>query len=161
MRISISKVCVGLAFLCMVPATGFTEEKSYLCAINEVYECVAVTGAQPHRVENLVADALKPSPPTLQITLTRPLRRRSLFGRLPGEVLFVCLCVRFGGVDYPVAMVRRSIKRVAGGADFIRIKFFWLLSPELRWLGQPAVQRSCAIFAIPTLAGLHHQYVRI
>jgi hypothetical protein len=28
----------------IVPATGFTEEKSYLCAINEVYECVAVTG---------------------------------------------------------------------------------------------------------------------
>jgi hypothetical protein len=44
MRISISKVCLGLAFLCMVPATGFTEEKSYLCAIDEVYECVAVTG---------------------------------------------------------------------------------------------------------------------
>jgi hypothetical protein len=40
-------------------------------------------------------------------------------------------------MDYPVAMVRRSIKRVAGGADIIRIKFFWLLSPELRWLGQP------------------------
>ena len=70
------------------------------------------------------------------VTLARPLRRRSLFGRLPVEVLFVCLCVRFGGVC-PVAMVRRSIKRVAGGADFIRIKFFWLLSPELRWLGQP------------------------
>jgi len=52
-------------------------------------------------------------------------------------VLFVCLCVRFGGVDYAVAMVRQSIKRVAGGADFIRIKFFWLLSPELHWLGQP------------------------
>jgi hypothetical protein len=46
-------------------------------------------------------------------------------------MLFVCLCVRFGGVDYPVAMVRRSIKRV------YRIEFFWLLSPELRRLGQP------------------------
>jgi hypothetical protein len=23
----------------MLPATGFTAEKSYLCAINEVYEC--------------------------------------------------------------------------------------------------------------------------
>lgn len=43
------------------------------------------------------------------------------------------------GPDSPpfIAMVRRSIKRVAGGADIIRIKFFWLLSPELRWLGQP------------------------
>ena len=44
MRISISKVCVGLAFMCMAPAIGFTAEESYLCAINEVYECVAVTG---------------------------------------------------------------------------------------------------------------------
>ena len=44
MRISISKPCVGLALLCMTPATGFAEEKSYVCAINEVYECVAVTG---------------------------------------------------------------------------------------------------------------------
>jgi hypothetical protein len=48
MRISISKVCLGLAFSCIVPATGLTEEKSYLCAINEVYECVAVTGCSPH-----------------------------------------------------------------------------------------------------------------
>jgi hypothetical protein len=44
MRISISKPCVGLALLCMTPATGFAEEKSYVCASNEVYECVAVTG---------------------------------------------------------------------------------------------------------------------
>jgi hypothetical protein len=44
MRISITKLCVGLAFLCLVPTTGFTGEKSYVCAINEVYECVAVTG---------------------------------------------------------------------------------------------------------------------
>ena len=44
MRISISKFCVGLAFLLLGPTTGFTAEKSYLCAINEVYECVAVTG---------------------------------------------------------------------------------------------------------------------
>lgn len=39
----------------------------------------------------------------------------------------------------PVAMVRRSIKRVAGGADIIRIKFFWLLSPET--LARPTRQR--------------------
>ena len=39
-----SKACVGLAFICVIPATGFAEEKSYPCAINEVYECVAVTG---------------------------------------------------------------------------------------------------------------------
>jgi hypothetical protein len=44
MRILISKVWVGLAFICMAPAVGFTAEKSYLCAINEVYECMAVTG---------------------------------------------------------------------------------------------------------------------
>jgi hypothetical protein len=52
MRISISNVCVGLAFLCMVPTTGFTEEKSYVCAINEVYECVAVTGCSRISLEN-------------------------------------------------------------------------------------------------------------
>ena len=28
----------------MTPTTGFAEEKSYVCAINEVYECVTVTG---------------------------------------------------------------------------------------------------------------------
>ena len=43
MRISIAKACFGLAFLCATPATSFAE-KTYLCAINEVYECVAVTG---------------------------------------------------------------------------------------------------------------------
>ena len=52
MRISISKLCVGLAFLCMIPATGFTAEKSYLCAINEVYECVAVTGCSRISLED-------------------------------------------------------------------------------------------------------------
>lgn len=44
MRISISKAYLSLAFLCIIPTTGFTEEKSYVCAINEVYECVTVTG---------------------------------------------------------------------------------------------------------------------
>ena len=52
MRISISKFCVGLVFLCMAPATGFTAEKSYLCAINEVYECVAVTGCSRISLED-------------------------------------------------------------------------------------------------------------
>ena len=37
---------------------------------------------------------------------------RWLFGRLPVEMLFVCLCVRLGGVHYAIAMVRRSIERV-------------------------------------------------
>jgi hypothetical protein len=44
MRISISNFCVAVAFLISAPTAGFTAEKSYLCAINEVYECVAVTG---------------------------------------------------------------------------------------------------------------------
>jgi hypothetical protein len=35
-----------------LPATGFTQEKSYLCAINEVYECVAVTGCSPVSLED-------------------------------------------------------------------------------------------------------------
>ena len=52
MRISISKLCMGLAFLCMVPATGFSADKSYLCAINEVYECVAVTGCSRISLED-------------------------------------------------------------------------------------------------------------
>jgi hypothetical protein len=52
MRISISKFCVGLVFLCMAPAAGFTAEKSYLCAINEVYECVAVTGCSRISLED-------------------------------------------------------------------------------------------------------------
>jgi len=43
MRILISKACFGFALLCMAPATSFAE-KSYLCAINEVYECVTVKG---------------------------------------------------------------------------------------------------------------------
>jgi hypothetical protein len=52
MRISISKFCVGLVFLCMAPAAGFAAEKSYLCAINEVDECVAVTGCSRISLED-------------------------------------------------------------------------------------------------------------
>ena len=44
MRISICNACIGLAFLCLTPSAAFAEEKSYVCAINEVYDCVAVTG---------------------------------------------------------------------------------------------------------------------
>jgi hypothetical protein len=36
----------------VVPSTGFTEEKAYLCAINEVYECVAVTGCSRISLED-------------------------------------------------------------------------------------------------------------
>ena len=43
MRIWISKACVGLALTCIAPTTVLAEQ-AYLCAINEVYECVAVTG---------------------------------------------------------------------------------------------------------------------
>jgi vacuolar iron transporter family protein len=39
-------------------------------------------------------------------------RGRSLFGRLPVEVLFVCLCVRLGGVHHAITMVGRSVERV-------------------------------------------------
>ena len=52
MRILIFRICLGLIFICMVPATGSTAEKSYLCAINEVYECVAVTGCSRISVED-------------------------------------------------------------------------------------------------------------
>src|SRR6476646_11279309 len=43
MRISISRACLVLAFTWTAPALA-SAEKSYLCAINEVYECAAVTG---------------------------------------------------------------------------------------------------------------------
>jgi hypothetical protein len=36
----------------MAPAAGFAAEKSYLCAINEVYECVAVTGCSRISLED-------------------------------------------------------------------------------------------------------------
>ena len=45
MRLSIYKAGLGLALLCVTSATSFAEN-SYLCAINEVYECVAVTGCK-------------------------------------------------------------------------------------------------------------------
>ena len=35
-----------------------------------------------------------------------------LFGRLPVEVLFVCLFVRVGGVHYAIAMLGWSVERV-------------------------------------------------
>jgi hypothetical protein len=45
MRLSIYKAGFGLAVLCATSATSFAE-KAYLCAVNEVYECVAVTGCK-------------------------------------------------------------------------------------------------------------------
>jgi hypothetical protein len=42
---SIYKAGLGLAVLCVTSAPSFAE-KSYLCAINEVYECTAVTGCK-------------------------------------------------------------------------------------------------------------------
>jgi hypothetical protein len=45
MRLSIHGAGLGLTVLCVTSATSFAE-KSYLCAINEVYECVAVTGCK-------------------------------------------------------------------------------------------------------------------
>jgi len=56
MRMTISKACLGLAFLCTAPAIA-SAEKAYLCAINEVYECVSVTGCNRISLEtaNLAA----------------------------------------------------------------------------------------------------------
>jgi hypothetical protein len=51
MRISISKACLGLILMCMAPAVCFAEQ-AYLCAINEVYECVAVTGCSRISLED-------------------------------------------------------------------------------------------------------------
>src|SRR6478736_9881877 len=52
MPISISRAYVGFVFLCMTSATGIAEEKFYVCAINEVYECVAVTGCSRISLED-------------------------------------------------------------------------------------------------------------
>jgi hypothetical protein len=44
---TISKACLGLAFLCMALTASFAAEKSYVCAVHEVFECVAVKGCTP------------------------------------------------------------------------------------------------------------------
>ncbi len=56
MRMTISKACLGLAFLCTAPAIA-SAENIYLCAINDVYECVSVTGCSRISLEtaNLAA----------------------------------------------------------------------------------------------------------
>ena len=51
MRISISKACLGFAFTCIAPAPVLAEQ-AYLCAINEVYECVAVAGCSRISLED-------------------------------------------------------------------------------------------------------------
>ena len=47
MRMKISKACLGLAVLCLAPTASFAAEKSYVCAVHEVFECVAVKGCTP------------------------------------------------------------------------------------------------------------------
>jgi hypothetical protein len=51
MRISFSKACLGFAFTCIAPAPALAEQ-AYLCAINEVYECVAVAGCSRISLED-------------------------------------------------------------------------------------------------------------
>jgi hypothetical protein len=46
MRLSIPKACMLIAALFVSTAPSMASEKSYLCAISEVYECVEVTGCQ-------------------------------------------------------------------------------------------------------------------
>ena len=57
MRMTILKACLGLAVLCVAPTTSFAAEKSYVCAVHEVFECVAVKGCTPItlRAANLAA----------------------------------------------------------------------------------------------------------
>ncbi|MGC1179745.1 MAG: hypothetical protein WA884_12185 [Methyloceanibacter sp.] len=45
MRISISTALL-MASICLVPVAASAASGSYICAINEVYECQAVTGCQ-------------------------------------------------------------------------------------------------------------------
>jgi hypothetical protein len=52
MRLSISKTCVALTVLCTTSGAGFAAEKNYICTINEVYECVAVTGCSRLSLED-------------------------------------------------------------------------------------------------------------
>ena len=47
MRMTISKACLGLAVFCLAPTASFAAEKSYVCAVHEVFECVAVKGCTP------------------------------------------------------------------------------------------------------------------
>ena len=44
MRPSITKMCFGLCFAFLASAPSLAAEKTYLCAISEVYECVELTG---------------------------------------------------------------------------------------------------------------------
>jgi hypothetical protein len=46
LRVSISKACIVLVSLCCLSAPAFAAAGSYLCAIGEAYECVAVTGCK-------------------------------------------------------------------------------------------------------------------
>lgn len=46
MRLSIPKACLGLTLLVVTSASSLAAEKPYVCAINEVYECVDVKGCQ-------------------------------------------------------------------------------------------------------------------
>jgi hypothetical protein len=52
LRISISKVCVAIA-ICVAPTHGFAAASSYLCAISEAYECMAVTGCKRAALEDI------------------------------------------------------------------------------------------------------------
>ncbi len=45
MRVRISRAWLIL-FLCLAPTSGFAAAGSYLCAIGEAYECLAVTGCK-------------------------------------------------------------------------------------------------------------------
>ncbi len=45
MRLTISSACVAMAILAVFPTQGFAAS-SYLCAISEVQECLALTGCK-------------------------------------------------------------------------------------------------------------------
>src|SRR5262245_33259986 len=57
MRFSISMMCLTLTVSVVNSALSLAAEKSYLCAINDVYECVGVTGCSRISLEtaNLAA----------------------------------------------------------------------------------------------------------
>jgi hypothetical protein len=51
-RVSISKAWMWVAFVSLAPAQGYAASP-YLCAIGEVYECVAVSGCKRAALEDI------------------------------------------------------------------------------------------------------------
>ena len=58
MRVQIIKVSPVIAFLCLNPALAFAAEGSYVCAVDEVYECLALDGCKRVALKQINMSAL-------------------------------------------------------------------------------------------------------